>query len=144
MTETTTGRADGGAWKRSAEAAWPYDGSGGTIAAARDATAAFLRRTGAHPGPGSAHDIPLLVVSELVTNAVTHAPGPLVLELRLAGDVLEIRVYDSHPTRSVERRPRDPERIGGHGLEIVAAVCEHVATEPTPRGKRVVARLRLG
>ncbi|MGW0120622.1 ATP-binding protein [Streptomyces sp. NPDC003327] len=131
MTETTTGRRTGTVVRR-------YDGGDGTIAAARDATAAFLPRT----EEGLDRDAALLVVSELVTNAVVHAPGPLVLELALCGDFLEIAVSDTYGVRPVER-PRDPERVGGHGVEIVAALCERVTTEPTATGKRVTARLRL-
>ncbi|MFI8521638.1 ATP-binding protein [Streptomyces sp. NPDC085481] len=147
MTETTTGRLDDGAGdrRRVAVAAWQYDGRAeGTIPAARTAAARFLHRAAAavSPWPPTAHDAALLVVSELVTNAVVHAPGPLVLELVLRAGGLDISVYDTRPATPVAR-PHDPERIGGHGMEIVAALCDRVETEPTPHGKRVRARLPL-
>ncbi|MEU7029060.1 ATP-binding protein [Streptomyces sp. NPDC046275] len=147
--------------EHTAEAGWWYDGGVGTVTVARDATAAFLRRAtrpdvhpdtpsglgpGADPAPdrGTVVDVDtdtaLLVVSELVTNAVKHAPGPLRLELALREGTLEISVCDGSTAGPVLRAP-DPERIGGHGMEIVAALCRYVVTEPTAHGKRVTAVL---
>ncbi|MEU8621637.1 ATP-binding protein [Streptomyces sp. NPDC048623] len=142
MTEHTAGRI--------ASAGWWYDGGVGTVGVARDATARFLRRetagdTGTDTVTGADTDTDtdtaLLVVSELVTNAVKHAPGPLRLELLLRRDgTLEISVHDGSTAGPV-LRPPDPERIGGHGIEIVAALCRSMATEPAPHGKRVTAVL---
>ena len=39
--------------------------------------------------------------------------------------------------------PRNPERIGRHGLEIVHALAEQVSVERVPVGKRVRAVLPL-
>lgn len=136
--------------EHTAEAGWWYDGGVGTVTVARDATARFLRRaadtrTEAADGYGDTApdvdtDTALLVVSELVTNAVKHAPGPLRLELTLRDSALVISVHDGSPTGPVVRQP-DPERIGGHGMEIVTALCRYVVTEPAPNGKRVTAVL---
>jgi anti-sigma regulatory factor (Ser/Thr protein kinase) len=72
-------------------------------------------------GPVMLDDV-LLVVSELVTNAVRHAPdrGPIHLEVHRDG-VLRIEVQDQgegfeRPVRS-EPRPEFP--VGGFGLTVV-------------------------
>ncbi|MDX2683742.1 ATP-binding protein [Streptomyces sp. NY05-11A] len=39
-----------------------------------------------------------LVVSELLSNAIRHAPGPTGLILQLTGDELAITVWDTSPT----------------------------------------------
>ncbi|MEW2516671.1 ATP-binding protein [Actinacidiphila alni] len=125
-----------------------FDGRSASIAAARRQVASFLGDATA-PGTGAAPaDIverAQLVVSELVTNAVKYAGGPCGLDLALSDGRIEISVWDtsSQPVTAMEY---DPGRIGRHGLEIVAALCESVevtAMNTTP-GKRVTARLGLG
>ncbi|MGW7431598.1 ATP-binding protein [Streptomyces sp. NPDC054861] len=121
------------------------DAGDGMIASARDFTADFL--TAAPAGGGGTVtrervDLARLVVSELVTNAVRHAPGPCRVLLELFEDALEISVFDQADVSPVPRAP-DPRRIGQHGVEIVVAVCESVSVEPQPTGKRVRARLSL-
>lgn len=121
------------------------DAVDGLISSARDFTAAFLT---APPTPGhepvtrDCVDLARLVVSELVTNAVRHAPGPCRLLLELFEDALEISVFDGADASPVPRG-HDPRRIGQHGVEIVVAVCESVRVDPLPSGKRVRARLLL-
>ncbi|MFJ4840823.1 ATP-binding protein [Streptomyces sp. NPDC088746] len=84
----------------------------------------------------------LLVVSELVTNAVRHAPGPCTLALDLRDGVLEIAVSDTLG-RAPRAQPFDPRRIGRHGLEIVLALCAKVSIETDDRGKTVRAHLMV-
>lgn len=66
----------------------------------------------------------LLVVSELVTNALLHGHGEIGLRMafephRVTGVVTdEGAAFDSAPLQ------RDPTRIGGHGLYIVGRVAE--------------------
>ncbi|WP_328752717.1 ATP-binding protein [Streptomyces sp. NBC_00285] len=83
-----------------------------------------------------------LVVSELVTNALKYAPGPVLMELRIAAHALDVVVWDSDPTVPAVL-PADPARIGQHGLEIVRAVTQDLFTEQEPVGKRVTARIAL-
>ncbi|WP_143668495.1 ATP-binding protein, partial [Streptomyces carpinensis] len=52
-------------------------------------------------------------------------------------------VYDSSVALPL-RYPRDPERIGRHGLEIVHALADEVSAERVPVGKRVRALVHLG
>ncbi|MGW0469179.1 ATP-binding protein [Streptomyces sp. NPDC003027] len=123
-----------------------FDKAQGAIAEARDFTAAFLHgaaATGRGPYPAQDVDAARLVVSELVTNVVKYAPGPCRLELSLYAGTLEICVLDTRPVTPVAR-PRDPDRLGQHGMEIVLALCDGVETEAVaPYGKRVRARLPL-
>ncbi len=81
-----------------------------------------------------------LVVSELVTNARKYAPGPCGVNIEWAGAVLEITVWDTDPALPVVRAA-DPGRVGGHGLEIVTALCEGFEVRREPFGKRVTARV---
>ncbi|MFF5784820.1 ATP-binding protein [Streptomyces sp. NPDC012693] len=121
------------------------DAGDGMIASARAFTADFLTASpavGRRPVSREGVDLARLVVSELVTNAVRHAPGPCRLLLELFDDVLDISVFDRVETSPVPRG-HDPGRIGQHGVEIVVAICESVTVEPHPTGKRVRARLSL-
>ncbi|MGW0568176.1 ATP-binding protein [Streptomyces tauricus] len=120
-------------------------GGGACIAEARRFAADFLVRAGADHGvPVSARatDLTQLVVSELVTNAHKYAPGPLLLALRITGDVVAVSVHDSVATRP-EARSVDPRRVGQHGLEIVMAVAQEFRVDLEPTGKRVTASIAL-
>lgn len=121
------------------------DGQNGCIADARRLTGDFLARAQREQGvPVSARtmDLSQLVVSELVTNALRYAPGPVLLHLRIVGAAVEIAVWDSDPALPMPRGA-DPTRVGQHGLEIVMAVAEGVDVVREPVGKRIVARLGL-
>ncbi|MEV6294158.1 ATP-binding protein [Streptomyces sp. NPDC051896] len=84
----------------------------------------------------------LLVVTELVTNADRHSNGPYILELEGTDSAVTVGVYDS--SAALPRRyPRDPERVGRHGMEIVYALASEVVVERVPVGKRVRARFEL-
>lgn len=87
-------------------------------------------------------DLTQLVVSELVTNAHKYAPGPVLLDLRIAGDAVEVAVWDSDPVLPVAGAA-DAGRVGQHGLEIVMAVAEGFEAKREPVGKRVTARIAL-
>ncbi|MFD9322828.1 ATP-binding protein [Streptomyces sp. NPDC060053] len=128
-----------------AETTVALDGKDGCIARARRLTGDFLRRVQSRHGlavSARAMDLSQLVVSELVTNALRYAPGPVLLQLRIAGAAVEIVVWDSDPVLPVPRPP-DPTRVGQHGLEIVRAVAEGFDVAQEPVGKRIVARLGL-
>jgi anti-sigma regulatory factor (Ser/Thr protein kinase) len=122
------------------------DGDGHVIAEARHRAAGFLTRVQAEHGiPVSARamDLTQLVVSELVTNARKYAPGPVLMELRIAGAVVvEVVVWDSDPVLPVARAA-DAGRVGQHGLEIVMAVAQGFEAQREPVGKRITARIAL-
>ncbi|MEV4341856.1 ATP-binding protein [Streptomyces sp. NPDC049590] len=120
-------------------------GDGGDIAQARHLAAGFLTRVQAEHGlPVSqrAMDVTQLVVSELVTNACKYAPGPVLLDLRITGDTVEVVVWDSGPVLPVARAA-DAGRVGQHGLEIVMAVAQGFEAQREPVGKRITARIAL-
>ncbi|MFF8731939.1 ATP-binding protein [Streptomyces sp. NPDC015171] len=114
-------------------------------AAARHAVRALLDEAG-HPPDGRPGQDAQLVVSELVTNAVRHAPGPgrLILDVTPDRTLLRITVSDSSPGHRPEPRPHDPRRLGGHGLYLVQQLCGRLNVTTTSTGKHVTARLRLG
>jgi signal transduction histidine kinase len=122
-----------------------YTGEPGCIAEARAFAAQFLaqlRNEWCARIDGRTEGAVLLVVSELVTNADRHSNGPYILELEGTDASVTVLVYDS--SAALPRRfPRDPERVGMHGLEIVHALTEQVAVERVPVGKRVRATLEL-
>ncbi|MGY6022854.1 ATP-binding protein [Streptomyces spinosirectus] len=122
-----------------------YTGEQGCIAEARSFTAHFvdqLRTEWCARIEDRAVEEVLLVVSELVTNADRHSNGPYILELEGTDMSVSIWVYDS--SAALPRRfPRDPERVGRHGLEIVHALAERVTVERVPVGKRVCAVMKL-
>ncbi|MFF3849160.1 ATP-binding protein [Streptomyces sp. NPDC002328] len=123
-----------------------YTGEPGCIAEAREFAAHFvdqLRTEWCAAVDERVNGELMLVVSELVTNAERHSNGPYILELEGTDSVVSVAVYDSSDALPL-RFPKDPTRIGRHGLEIVHAVAAEVTAERVPVGKRVRARLKLG
>ncbi|MEU3342222.1 ATP-binding protein [Streptomyces sp. NPDC006668] len=121
------------------------EGDGACIAQARHLAADFLTQAAAGHGvvfSARVLDLTQLVVSELVTNARKYAPGPVLLELRIAGGVVEVVVWDSEPVLPAAR-PADAGRVGQHGLEIVAAIAQSVEAVREAVGKRITARVTL-
>lgn len=102
-----------------------------------EAAVVFLRHH-SPPAGRTFHDDVLLVVSELVTNAVRHAPGPLGLELGLVPGGIEIAVRD---TSSRPPRSRTPDLTGGRGWPIVQTLARRVRVVPRHDGKTVHAEL---
>ncbi|MET9804625.1 ATP-binding SpoIIE family protein phosphatase [Streptomyces sp. NPDC006368] len=100
-------------------------------------------------------DDAVLVVAELVTNAVVHAGTTVELLVRLEepdGDqpaALVLEVSDHHPARTVrnEQHPAEGEVSGpeeyGRGLQLVAALAECWGITYRPGLKTVWARLPL-
>jgi anti-sigma regulatory factor (Ser/Thr protein kinase) len=63
----------------------------------------------------------LVVVNELVTNAIIHGEGPVTLTMTLHDSVLHIVVRDHSPIQPASESPTD-ERTSGRGLAIVEAM----------------------
>ncbi|MFF3501413.1 ATP-binding protein [Streptomyces sp. NPDC003247] len=122
-----------------------YTGEPGSIAEARAFAAHFvdqLRTEWCATVDERALGDVLLVVSELVTNADRHSNGPYILELEGTEASVTVGVYDSSDALPL-RFPKDPQRIGRHGLEIVHALAAEVTAERIPVGKRVRAVVGL-
>jgi CheY-like chemotaxis protein len=79
----------------------------------------------------------VIVVSELVTNAITHAPAPGELRLSLLPDVLRVAVTDSG-SGAPEPRHASSTREGGRGLYLVDALTSAWGMESLPPGGKVV------
>ncbi|MFG2840807.1 ATP-binding protein [Streptomyces zaomyceticus] len=126
-------------------AGYALDGGGGCIADTRRHASAFLDQARIEhrlPVAQRIRDLAQLVVSELVTNAYKYAPGPILMELRISADRVDIVVWDSDPAIPAVR-PADPGRVGQHGMEIIKAVSEELFIEQKLIGKRITARLAL-
>ncbi|MEU6807949.1 SpoIIE family protein phosphatase [Streptomyces sp. NPDC046831] len=104
----------------------------------------FTRRTLRSWGVTKEADAVLLVVSELVTNALVHTGGPVRLDLSLVGDRLRVTVADSSPRTPVKPTGIGWEATGGRGILLVEAVSAAWGTLPAGGGKQVWSELVLG
>jgi anti-sigma regulatory factor (Ser/Thr protein kinase) len=92
----------------------------------------------------SGTDAALLVVSELVSNAVLHGAEPIDVCVTRDGDLLRIEVSDGgRRADGVAPRSRDDRRPGGRGLHIVNSVARRWGTADTDSGKIVWAEIAL-
>jgi PAS domain S-box-containing protein len=78
-----------------------------------------------------------LIVSELVTNAIRHASGPIQLRL-IRNAALICEVSDASSTSPHPRRARDLDE-GGRGLFLVGQLTERWGTRHTLTGKTIWA-----
>lgn len=78
-----------------------------------------------------------LVVSELVTNAVTHGLGAITVLVGVTGDRVAIAVRDEGPG---EPRQRDIEAAspGGRGIALVARLAADWGVRREPGGGKAV------
>jgi anti-sigma regulatory factor (Ser/Thr protein kinase) len=93
-----------------------------------------------HAGSDALRDDAALVVSELVTNALRHGAGTVVLRASFLDGSLNLAVTDSGDDLP-HQLPIDAERIGGLGLHIVERVSGQWGVSPFPGGKTVWAVL---
>ncbi|MFI6684225.1 ATP-binding protein [Streptomyces sp. NPDC050485] len=106
-------------------------------AEARQAVAAFL----AGPCPDvdtDAGQVLVLVVSELVTNALRHAGGVAAMTLLADRDTLRVIVEDPSPVLPQERRPDLSGYEGGFGWPMVQLLSRSVSVRPRPGGGKEI------
>ncbi|MFB8242441.1 ATP-binding protein [Kitasatospora purpeofusca] len=111
-----------------------------SVGTARSFTREALRLWRLHERAGI-EDV-LLVVSELVTNAVRHRPAHVTdFEIRVrighVPGVLAVSVEDPHPGRPVVKRPSCT-ATGGRGLLLVETHCDEWQVLPTADGGKQV------
>ncbi|MEU6553735.1 ATP-binding protein [Streptomyces sp. NPDC046915] len=84
----------------------------------RQTAGAFLRRCRvSEPVAG----VVVLAVSELVTNAVVHGEGEIVLRVTVAVDVVRVSVTDHNPAPAVLKET-GPGGESGRGIQLVDAI----------------------
>lgn len=81
-------------------------------------------------------DTALLLVSELVANAVLHAHTDLVLVVRIDGQRVKVEVHDGS---AVAPAPKHYSALSGtgRGLVLVEGLADRWGVEPTNGGKYV-------
>ncbi|MFD5888720.1 ATP-binding protein [Streptomyces sp. NPDC060334] len=110
------------------------------VAEARHTTRVFLDTLVPAVDPEHA-DTVVLVVSELVTNALRHGGGSHTLRLTAHPDTIEVAVDDSSPRMP---RPRTPDLIrgtGGFGWHMVNDLAHAIVVTPRPEGGKTVRAL---
>jgi anti-sigma regulatory factor (Ser/Thr protein kinase) len=131
---TIAAREDAGASGREIK----LDPGPASVRVARD----FVRRNLRDLGFPESVDDGVLVVSELVTNALRAAPQtPCVVVVRIGAGNPVIEVYDGSAELPIKR---DPDFVGerGRGLHVVEALCESWDYVRSDEGKAVIAILR--
>ena len=87
-------------------------------------------------------DTVVLVVSELVTNALRHGGGTCILDLTAHPDSIEVAVHDRSPQAPRMRTPDLSGGTGGFGWPMVNQLAHATAvTRQTAGGKTVSALL---
>ncbi|MBB4717384.1 SpoIIE family protein phosphatase [Streptomyces luteogriseus] len=104
----------------------------------------FARRTLRSWGVAVDYDAALLVVSELVTNALVHTDDKVRMDLTLVNNRLRIAVADASPRSPVRPASIGWEATGGRGILLVEALSATWGTLPVSGGKQVWAELVLG
>ncbi|XMN08209.1 ATP-binding protein [Streptomyces griseobrunneus] len=111
------------------------------VSQARQAARAFTDRLVPTPCPDVA-DTLVLVVSELVTNALRHGDGTFTLRLNAHPDAVEVAVDDTSPRWPRMRTPDLTGSGGGFGWPMVNRLARTTAvTHRAAGGKTVTALL---
>lgn len=111
-------------------------------ASAASAARAFLRSAGCLQHHSRVLDDALLLLSEVVANAVRHGSPPITAEVEcIEAAELQIRVTDGNP---YPPQPRTADLLdgGGRGLHLVDMLSLDWGVDPTTNGKVVWFRLR--
>ncbi|MFE7648582.1 SpoIIE family protein phosphatase [Streptomyces phaeoluteigriseus] len=127
-----------------ARAAASFEPVGRSVATAR----AFVRDTLQGWGYADIIDDAVVLTSELVTNAVVHAGTHADLLCLRHEDGVRIEVADHYPEREIPLQGSlatmgSPDREGGRGLQLCAAIAARWGVDYTPTHKTVWFQLDL-
>ncbi|MEU9032599.1 ATP-binding protein [Streptomyces sp. NPDC048383] len=111
------------------------------VAEARQAARTFLDALGEPTVGREQADTVVLVVSELVTNALRHGGGAYVLRLAAHSGAIEVAVEDPSPRMPRARTPDLVDGTGGFGWHMVNDLARHVVVTPGPEGGKTVRAL---
>ncbi|WP_369230011.1 SpoIIE family protein phosphatase [Streptomyces sp. R21] len=103
----------------------------------------FTRRALRAWGADADSDAVLLVVSELVTNALVHTDGPVRLDLTLINNRLRISVSDASARTPIKPTSIGWEATGGRGILLVEAMSAAWGSVPVSGGKQVWSEIVL-
>ncbi|MGW8554888.1 ATP-binding protein [Streptomyces tubercidicus] len=109
----------------------------GSAADARDFVRSFAALLRPEPSAPTTQNL-LLLVSELVANALRHAGAVTALHLRADQERIEVFVEDPSPTPPQERSPDLSGSQGGFGWPMVHSLAQHVAVFPGPSGGKTI------
>ncbi|MEV6566018.1 ATP-binding protein [Streptomyces kronopolitis] len=104
---------------------------------ARDVTNGFLAGLHPAPPPPTVQDL-LLLVSELVTNALRHAGDVSALLLTADRHSIQVTVDDPSRAQPQDRSPDLTGRSGGFGWPMVRRLARSVSVEPRPGGGKAI------
>ena len=111
-----------------------------SVGGARDSVRIFLAGL-ARPIAPRAADTIVLVVSELVTNALRHGGGACVLELTAHPDGIDVAVHDDSPQPPRMRTPDLNGGTGGFGWPMVNRLARTTAVTRHADGGKTVSAL---
>jgi anti-sigma regulatory factor (Ser/Thr protein kinase) len=107
------------------------------------AAARRLLRTALNGHQPAAVEDAILMISELVTNAVRHTRDVLLVLVTIHDDTLRVDVSDDNPTVPVTPDP-EHDATSGRGLRIVQALADHWGITPTADGKTIWFEINVG
>ncbi|GAA3368324.1 hypothetical protein GCM10017744_083890 [Streptomyces antimycoticus] len=110
------------------------------VGRARRAATGALRGWGV---PDTTADDIVLMVDELVTNAIEHATGPVWLRLRLRRGCCVICKVEDGCQEAPQLRHSDPDAENGRGLFLVSALADAFGARITTTGKVIWFRRRV-
>jgi anti-sigma regulatory factor (Ser/Thr protein kinase) len=98
-------------------------------------------------GDPDTRDVVLLLISELVTNAVVHARSTVTIDLAVTDDgPVHVNVHDESTVRPTARRHQS-DRPGGRGMHLLESMAARWGVEESRTGKSIwfeVDRLQPG
>ena len=92
--------------------------------------------------PGDITDMVLLLVSEVVTNAVLHARSQIRLGIGWNGDAVRVEVADHSPLPATPRRFAELATTG-RGMQMVDQVADSWGLRPVDDGKVIWFELTM-